>query len=67
MRVVINHLTRMEAPRICIAAIAPNTGRHIRPITGRGNPLTRDLLVENGGPFALGTLIELASASCVCA
>jgi hypothetical protein len=59
MRVVINHLTRMDAPRICIAAIAPGTGRHIRPRTGPGNPLTRELLVENGGPLALGSLVEL--------
>jgi hypothetical protein len=60
-RIVINHLTRMEAPRICVAGIAPDTGRHIRPTTGRGNPLTRELLVENGGPFAHGNLIELGA------
>lgn len=59
MRVVINHLTRMEAPRICIAGIAPVTGQHIRLTTGRGRPLTRDLLAEHGGPYALGTLVEL--------
>lgn len=59
MRVVVNHLTRMEAPRICIAGIAPATGRHIRPVTGRLSPLTRSLLAQQGGPFDLGTLIEL--------
>jgi hypothetical protein len=59
MRIVVNHLTRMEAPRICIAGIVPDTGRHIRPTTGRLRPLTRDLLGEQGGPFALGALIEL--------
>jgi hypothetical protein len=63
MRVVVNHLTRMEAPRICIAAIAPDTGRHIRPTTSRLRPLTRNLLAENGGPFALGTLIELGDTT----
>jgi hypothetical protein len=63
MRVVINHVTRMDAPRICVAAIAPDTGQHIRPRTGRDNPLTRDLLAENGGPFALGTLIELGETT----
>jgi hypothetical protein len=56
---VVNHLTRMEAPRICIAGIAPDTGRHIRPTTGRLHPLTRNLLREQGGLFALGALIEL--------
>jgi hypothetical protein len=61
MRVVINHLTRMEAPRICIAGITPDTGRHIRPTTGRLHPLTRDLLAERGGPFDIGALVELGA------
>ncbi len=59
MRIVISHLTRMDAPRICIAGIEPATGRHIRPISGRSHPLTRSLLAEQGGPFALGALVEL--------
>ncbi|HTW42879.1 MAG TPA: hypothetical protein VMD79_11240 [Solirubrobacteraceae bacterium] len=63
MRVVVNHLTRMDAPRICVAAIAPDTGKHVRPTTDRGNPLTRALLAENGGPLALGTLIELGETT----
>lgn len=33
MRLVINHLTRMDAPRVCIAGIVPDTGQHIRPVT----------------------------------
>jgi hypothetical protein len=63
MRVVVNHLTRMDAPRICVAAIVPDTGRHIRPVTGAGDLLTRDLLAENGGPFALGTLVDLGDTT----
>jgi hypothetical protein len=63
MRVVINHLTRMDAPRICVAAIAPDAGQHIRPIPTSGGPLTRDLLAENGGPFALGNLVELGETT----
>ncbi len=59
MRIVLSHLTRMEAPRICVAGIEPTTGRHIRPITGRSNPLTRELLTEEHGGFALGALVEL--------
>ncbi len=59
MRLVVNHLTRMEAPRICIAGIEPATGRHIRPVTARSAPLTRSLLAEGGGPFELGVLVEL--------
>jgi hypothetical protein len=49
----------MEAPRICLAGIQPQTGRHVRPTTGRSNPLTRELLAEEGGPLALGALIDL--------
>jgi hypothetical protein len=59
MRIVVNHLTRMDAPRICLAGIDPDTGRHIRPTTERLHPLTRDLLADEGGPFALGSLIDL--------
>lgn len=59
MRIVVNHLTRMDAPRICIAGIDPDAGRHIRPTTDPTRPLTRGLLVEKGGPLALGSLIEL--------
>ncbi|MGD0454073.1 MAG: hypothetical protein ABSB69_10790 [Solirubrobacteraceae bacterium] len=63
MRIVLNHLTRMDAPRICIAGIDPDAGRHVRPTTDRLHPLTRDLLAEEGGPFALGALVELGEAT----
>jgi hypothetical protein len=59
MRIVINHLTRMDPPRICVAGINPDTGQHVRPITGHSNPLTRAILAETGGSFALGALVEL--------
>jgi hypothetical protein len=63
MRIVVNHLTRMETPRICIAGVDPDTGRHIRPTTGPLHPLTRALLANQGGPFALGALIELGEVT----
>lgn len=63
MRIVLNHLTRMDAPRICIAGIDPRANRHIRPINGHSNPLTRDLLASEGGPFAIGTLVELGEVT----
>jgi hypothetical protein len=63
MRVVITQLTRMDAPRICVAGIEPATGRHVRPTTGRLHPLTRTLLVEQGGPLRLGALIELGEVN----
>jgi hypothetical protein len=63
MRIVVNHLTRMDAPRICIAGVDPARGRHIRPTTGSQHPLTRDLLANQGGPFALGALVELGETT----
>jgi hypothetical protein len=59
MRIVVTQLTRMHAPRICIAGVDPRVDRCIRPTTGPGHPLTRELLSEEGGPFALGALVDL--------
>jgi hypothetical protein len=59
MRLVVNHLTRMDAPRICIAGIDPDGDRHVRLTTDRRHPLTRELLAGEGGPFALGAMLEL--------
>src|SRR5436853_53964 len=59
MEIVVNHLTRMKAPRICIAGIEPNSGRHVRPTTPATDPIERKLLAEEGGPFDIGTLVEL--------
>jgi hypothetical protein len=49
----------MGAPRICVAGIEPTTARHVRPVTGKANPLTRPLLGEEGGPFEIGARVEL--------
>lgn len=62
MRIVVNHLTRMTAPRICVAGIDPETGRHVRPTTTSSDPIERSLLDEYGGPFGVGTLVELGNA-----
>lgn len=63
MRIVITHLTRMEAPRICVAGIDTDAGGHVRPTTGRSHPLTRELLAEQGGPYALGALVDLGEVT----
>jgi hypothetical protein len=63
MRVVLSHLTRMDAPRICIAGIDPDAGCHVRLTTDRFHPLTRDFLADEGGPFALGSLVELGEVT----
>src|ERR1700694_889254 len=61
MQIVVNHLTRMTAPRICVAGINPETGRHVRPTTAASDPIERSLLDEEGGPFGVGTLVELGN------
>lgn len=58
MRIVVNHLTRMQAEYICVAGINAANGQHVRPVLARGR-LTPDLLALNGGPFDLAALIDL--------
>jgi hypothetical protein len=53
----VNHLTRMQPGYICVAGIERETGQHIRPVL-RGR-LTRDLLAGNGGPFDIGSVVDL--------
>lgn len=57
MRIVINHLTRMQPGWICAAGIDVDSNRHIRPVANR--PLGVELLSRNGGPLALGRTLDL--------
>jgi hypothetical protein len=61
MRVVVNHLTRMTFPRICVAGIDPRTFEHVRPTTTSFDPLTRNLLRKRGGPFGMAAVVELGA------
>lgn len=45
------------------STLRPRCSAAIRPTTARGSPLTRSLLAENGGPFALGNLVELGEVT----
>jgi hypothetical protein len=58
MRIVVNHLTRMQPGYICVAGISVQGNEHIRPVLGRSR-LTVDLLARNGGAFDIGRLVEL--------
>jgi hypothetical protein len=58
MEIVLCHLTRMIAPRICIAGIDPQSALQIRPVTPKGDPITRRLLRAEGGELSLGTLVD---------
>jgi hypothetical protein len=63
MRIVLNHVTRMSAPRICVAGVDRKSLKHIRPTTYRGDQITRELLREAGGPFGMGAVIDVGDVS----
>jgi len=58
MRIVVNHLTRMRAGRICVAGIDLDTHEHVRPVL-QGNQLGRDLLLSRHGLFDIGSVVDL--------
>lgn len=57
MRIIVNHLTRMQPGYICVAGVDVSSGKHIRPVVG--GRVTRDLLACYGGPFDVATLVDL--------
>jgi hypothetical protein len=57
--IVVNHVTRMAAPRICVAGVDPETLEHVRPTTPQNDLITRTLLREQGGPFGMGAVVDL--------
>jgi hypothetical protein len=59
MRIIVNHVTRMRHPRICVAGINTETFEHVRPVTPPADLITRELLREEGGPFGPGALVDL--------
>jgi len=59
MHVVVNHVTRMTAPRICVAGIETETFEHVRPTTPAYDLITRRLLRQEGGVFRMGAVVDL--------
>ena len=57
MQIAVNHLTRMQFPYICVAGVA-KSGVHVRPVLPN-EQLHRRLLGTEGGPFALGAVMDL--------
>ena len=62
MKIVVNHLTRMQHGYICVAGINPDTGHHVRPIPENDRP-RRTHLARHGGPFDVAALVDLGRAS----
>jgi hypothetical protein len=58
MRIIINHLTRMQRGYFCVAGIEEGTNRHVRPVLG-GARLGVHLLARYGGPFDNAMLVDL--------
>ena len=61
MRIVVNHLTRMQEGFICVAGLDLESGAHVRPMAAEGR-LRANLLAARGGPFALGAIVDLGSS-----
>jgi len=57
MKLVINHLTRMQKGFICVAGVDLATGQHVRPMLQ--SQMRKDMLVRHGGPFDISRVIEL--------
>jgi hypothetical protein len=60
MRIVVNHLTRMQQGYMCVAGIDLETHLHVRPVLDRQMPI--DLLSVHGGPFDIARVVELGPA-----
>jgi hypothetical protein len=60
MEIVVNHLTRMAPPHVCVAGVDEATGEHIRPVL-RTERLTTTDLESNGGLFCIGQRVSLGA------
>lgn len=57
MKIVVNHLTRMQQGYMCVAGIDMDTGLHVRPVLD--HQMTIDMLSLHGGPFDIGRIVDL--------
>lgn len=60
MEIVINHLTRMGPPHICVAGFDRDAMTHVRPVLRYGR-LTHSDLQANRGIFAIGARVDLGA------
>ncbi len=62
MRIVVTHLTRMQPGFVCVAGVDLDTRRHVRPELASLQRIRVDLLVRNGGPFGMASVVDLGQA-----
>lgn len=60
MKILVNHLTRMQARYICVAGLNLETNEHVRPVLAKSR-LTVDLLKRKGGPFDIAVIVDLGN------
>jgi hypothetical protein len=59
MRIVVNHLTRMQPGFICVAGIDMETKQQVRPVVAAHRRMQSFLLASKGGPFDISALVEI--------
>lgn len=57
MILTVTHLTRMRPPNICAAGLCDGVG--VRPVLA--GQLHKRLLRSQGGPFAIGAMVDLGA------
>lgn len=62
MKIVVNHLTRMQQGYFCVAGLDVNTGEHVRPVLP-GQRLPTSLLARYGGLFDMGVIVDLGAVN----
>jgi hypothetical protein len=60
MRIVVNHLTRMQRGYFCLGGIDYETRKHVRPVLERAS-LPTDLLLRRDNPFNMANIVDLGS------
>jgi hypothetical protein len=58
MKMLVSHLTRMQRGSVCVAGLAVETGRHVRPVLPIGALQSR-MTTPRGGPFDMATVVDL--------
>jgi hypothetical protein len=61
-QILVNHLTRMSHPYICVAGIDRVSNEHVRPCLTAGR-LPATLSSTVGGPFGLGLVVDLGNVT----